>query len=108
MVKTLEDKFHEHIVNVYRFLQTLKFIYDEFGMDEMLELVDPSIEDLEHIVKELKSTVENFDTKEDLLLQNRKISLQQSLLEAERLLIAVRNKDQDKFDNIGQSLTPQG
>ncbi|MGX2967090.1 hypothetical protein ACWIW6_03415 [Ursidibacter sp. B-7004-1] len=108
MSRALEDKFHEHIVNVYKFLQTLKFIYDEFGMDEFLELVNPSIEDLERIVKELKSTVEKFDTKEDLLLQNRKITLQQSLLEAERLLIAVRNKDQEKFDQIGRTLTPRG
>ncbi|WP_118775812.1 hypothetical protein [Haemophilus haemolyticus] len=108
MSQSLEDKFHQHIVNVYNFLKTLKFIYDEFGMEEMLQLVDPSIDDLERIVTELKKSVELFDTQQDLLLQNRKISLQQSLLEAERLLIAVRKKDQESFDELGHHINPRG
>lgn len=97
-----------HIALVYKFLQLLKFIYEEFGLDEFFTMVDPSLADLENIVRELKDNVGQFDTKGDLLLENRRISLQQSLLEAERLLIAVRQKNQLDFDCIGKGLTPKG
>ena len=104
----LRDQLHVHVSTVYNFLQTLKFIYDEFSLDEFLVMVDPSLDELEKIVHELQCEVSKFDTRDDLLLENRRISLRQSLLEAERLLIAVRHKNQLEFDKIGKSLNPMG
>lgn len=37
----LRDQLHAHVSTVYNFLQTLKFIYDEFSLDEFLVMVDP-------------------------------------------------------------------
>lgn len=99
----LQDQDNEAILivastQIHSFLKFLVELYDDFGIDGLHELVDPSLEELSVEIKGLQQAVDSFDTGNDLILENRRITLAQSLLAAASLILNVQSKNLDETE----------
>ncbi len=87
----------ESIDVINKFVQFLLKLYDDFGIDGMHDLVDPDLDTLESIVKNLQQEVDKLPINpNDFSLENKKISLAQGLLYAQSMITNVRNKDTEE------------
>lgn len=105
----MDKSSHEEILNssilgIKNFVALLLGLYNEFGIDGMHELVDPSLDDLEKLIQDMKKTLDILPHSEDYDIQSKKLNLSQGLLFAEVLINGVRRKDNEACSHSEQVL----
>lgn len=97
-IHTTEDTLVIASESIMNFLRLILELFDEFGIEGLHELTNPSLDELEQLIKDFQHDVDKLQTQNDLSLENKRISLAQGLLYASLMLAHVKDKNHHEVD----------
>lgn len=111
-----KDNFEKTSVAVSRLLEILSTLFEEFGMQGMYNLTNPSIDDLKKAISSMKELVIKLDndilgspeTLESASALVRLQNLRQGLFFAESLVISVERLDPDACKKANKEIKSNG